>query len=362
MPIERPRPGFRRRFAAAVGLMLLAGCAQLDKPLIGPYPASVSRITEQNYALRLLPAPKSRITVGVYDFPDLTGQYREAENFQTLSRAVTQGGAPLLIEALQDAGEGRWFSVLDRSDLDSMLRERQIATEMRRLYRGETLPDPNAIRPLRHAGILIQGGIVGYDSNLQTGGFGARYLGIGGDTKWKLDVVTVSLRAVSSGSGEVLASVMIEKPIASTSLRGGVFRYIALDELLEIESGVAVNESKQLAVRMAVDKAVYSLILSGAERGIWSFSDPARGRTLVDGFRAERYRGTDLKRRGLTVRPPDTLDAARVVETRPRRAQATTVRRVSSPAQSRTPARETVPVPPPADPGEVISRAAGAPI
>ncbi|MCH8467092.1 MAG: hypothetical protein LAT78_11080, partial [Roseinatronobacter sp.] len=191
-------------------------------------------------ALRDLPEPASRIRVAIYDFPDLTGQFRERENVQPMSRAVSQGGSAMLINALRDAGNGKWFSVLDRSNLDQLLRERQIVTEMRRIYRGETMLDPAAIGPMRHSGIILQGGIIGYDSNVQTGGVGARFLGIGASTRWKLDVVTVSLRAVSNETGEVLASVIVEKPIASTITRGDVFRFVALDELAEAELGSAI--------------------------------------------------------------------------------------------------------------------------
>src|SRR5690606_11228931 len=141
-------------------------------------------------------------------FPDLTGQYGESSTGgQTLSHAVTQGGVSLLIKALQDAGERRWFTVLDRSRLDDTLKERQIVTEMRRIYRDEAEVPASVLPPLQHASISIQGGITRYDTYTKTGGLGARYLGIGADTKWQQDTVTISLRAVSTNTSEVLASV-----------------------------------------------------------------------------------------------------------------------------------------------------------
>lgn len=313
----------------------------------------VTAVTEQNLQLRLLPGPNERVTVAVYDLPDLTGQFRERDNVQSLSRAVSQGGGPMLIKALQDAGERRWFSVLDRTALDDLLRERQIVTEMRRLYRGETQPNPNAVPPLRHAGVIIQGAIVGYDSNVQTGGFGARYLGVGGDQQWKLDTVTVSLRAVSSDTGEVLASVMVDKPIASTSLRGGAFTYAELDKLIEIETGVAANEPKQIAVQMAIEKAVFSLILEGADLGVWTFSDKQKGAELLEIYRREKYRGTTIPTSQSVAMPPDTRNATRVVPTQPA-TRSTNAR----PVQQRvlSPATQSAPVapPPPGDTDEVM--------
>ncbi|MDR5653205.1 CsgG/HfaB family protein [Ruixingdingia sedimenti] len=308
---------FLRPAALLLGALALAGCDELVSKSLVEHPATVTRITEQNLQLRLMPAPARRITVSVYDLPDLTGQFRERDTVQSLSRAVSQGGGPMLIKALQDAGERRWFSVLDRTALDNLLRERQIVTEMRRLYRGEQEPDPTAIPPLHHAGIIIQGAIVGYDSNTQTGGFGARYLGVGGDQQWKLDIVTVALRAVSSDTGEVLASVMVDKPVASTALRGGIFSYIEMDKLLEVETGVAANEPKQLAVQMAVEKAVFGLILEGADVGIWDFADRKAGQDLLKLYRAEKYRGTTVRTDVSLAMPPDTRNPARVVPTRP---------------------------------------------
>lgn len=340
---------------AAFGLAMataLSGCENALNNVYAESPPRVVEITAQNRALREMPPPTRRQIVAVYDFPDLTGQYKERENIQSLSRAVTQGGSPMLIKALQDAGERRWFTVLDRSALQDLLRERQIVTEMRRIYRGETEIDPSALGPMTHAGIILQGGIVGYDSNTQTGGWGARYLGIGGDKQWKLDVVTVSLRAVSTETGEVLASVLVEKPLASASLRGSVFRYVALDELLEVEAGVAANEPRQVAVQQAIEKAVTALIVEGAELGIWHFADRAAGARHIARYRAEKYAG-DTPLTAATIVPPRTTNAAAIAQTTPtkRYARATTIRQLPPAGDER---RATPPTPPKPVEGETL--------
>lgn len=304
----------RAGLLAAGAALLLAGCtATIPKSL--QTEAEIRPITEQNAALRALPPPTKRVTVAVYDFPDLTGQYSEtATGGQTMSHAVTQGGASLLIKALQDAGERRWFTVLDRARLDDTLKERQIVTEMRRIYRGEEVISANALPPLQHAGIIVQGGITGYDSFVKTGGVGARYLGIGADRKWQQDTVTVNLRAISTNTSEVLASVTIQKSIASVSLQGNVFRYVALDKILELEAGVTANEPKQVAVEQAIEKAVNSLIVEGAELGVWKFADVAAGRAVIAAYREEKFNG-DVPESALAVVPPATRDAAKVVVT-----------------------------------------------
>ncbi len=283
-----------RTAAAGVAALGLSAC---DANLPGFYrdldnakfAAEQPQTTDQSQALLNVPAPAQKLTVSVFEMPDLSGQYKETTTGQNLSRAVTQGAADILIKSLVEAGGRRWFSVLDRAALDSLLKERQIVTEMRRIYRGETEVDPTALRPMDHAGIMIQGAIVGYDSNIVSGGIGAQYLGIGANRRYKLDVVTVSLRAVSTGSGEVLAAVMVRKPIASISTQGNVFRYVALDEILESELGVAMNEPKQVAIEAAVQKAVLTLIAEGVDVGLWAFADPAGGKAFLDAYRREKY-------------------------------------------------------------------------
>jgi curli production assembly/transport component CsgG len=343
---------------AAIALVgtALSGCtlfAQSTAEALkgGLEPPMVSPVTELSAELRAVPAPTERVVVAVYDFPDLTGQFKEADNFQTLSKAVTQGGATVLIKALQDAGERRWFTVLDRAALENLLKERQVVTEMRRVYQGEETISAKALPPLMHAGIVLEGGIIGYDTNTVTGGIGARYLGIGGDTKWTQDVVTVTLRAVSTATSEVLASVTVHKMLASQSLQGGIFRYVALDKLLEAEAGVTQNEPKQIAVQQAIEKAVISLIIEGAELRVWKFSDQDQGAKWIADYRDEKY-GENITSAAVNPVKPVTSNAAATVQTVPKRRPqqpATIVNEYPAPNAGQSKA-----VPPPAADGEVL--------
>lgn len=344
MSIIRSGRVLRSGIVVAGLAVLLAGCsATVPKELL--LEPQVRPITEQNAALRSLPPPTKRVVVAVYDFPDLTGQFNETLNGNsTISHVVTQGGSSLLIKALQDAGERSWFTVLDRARLDDTLKERQIVAEMRRIYRGETEISAAALPPLQHAGIILQGGITGYDVYTKTGGIGARYLGIGGDSRWQQDTVTVNLRAVSTKTSEVLASVTVQKSIASVSTQGGIFRYVALDRILEAEAGTTANEPRQVAVEQAIEKAVDSLIIEGAQLGVWTFADPAAGAQLVEAYLNEKYQGDAPLAAPGYVPPPATRNAASVVQT------------VPLPKQEQ-PAAMVVPdpaAPPPADPNEVV--------
>ena len=266
----------------------LAGCAKeiaKEQLTAGILPPVLNPISETNQSLRDLPSPSQKVVVAVYNFADQTGQFKPSETTQSLSRAVTQGATSVLIKALQDAGNGSWFTVVEREKIDNLLKERRIIQQMRMTYLGEKQINPQALPPLLFAGIIFEGGIIGFDSNLQTGGLGARLLGIGGDLKYRLDTITVYLRAVSTKTGQVVGSVTTHKTIASVALQGGIFKFIALDKILEAEAGFTKNEPDQLAVQQAIEKAVYSMIIEGGETNVWSFADKVAQRNLLETYR-----------------------------------------------------------------------------
>lgn len=273
----------------------LAGCSIPNTSLLPHFdaPAAVAPVTAGQRDLIYLPPPPAPIPVAVYGFTDQTGQLRPSENLQSLSRAVTQGGASVLIGALRNAGNGNWFTVVERERLDNLLRERQIIREMRNQYLNEPNTPASVLPSLLFAGITLEGGIISFDSNVQTGGVGARFLGIGASTQYRTNRATVYLRAVSVRTGEVLLNVITEKSISSVALSTGAFRYVAFDGLLEAEAGVTANEPAQLAVQAAIEKAVYALIIEGAQPGprqLWRFADPAAGEPLLQRYTEERQR------------------------------------------------------------------------
>src|SRR3546814_295453 len=159
---------------------------------------------------------------------------------------------------------------------------------MRERYLGETQVNPQALPAMLFAGVLLEGGVIGYDTNTVTGGAGASFLGIGGRTEYRQDTVTVYLRAVSVRTGEVLTSVTASKTIASKSLGASAFKYVAFKELLEAEAGFTTNEPDQLALQQAIEKAVYSLIMEGVDLKLWDFADPKAGWPMLYNYRRER--------------------------------------------------------------------------
>lgn len=271
--------------------------------------------TQTQKLLEQLPAPTRPIAVAVYGFVDQTGQYKPSETGQTLSRAVTQGGGSILVKALQDAGNRQWFTIVERESLRNLLNERQIIREMRERYLGEQGVNPQALPALLFAGVLLEGGIVGYDTNTVTGGAGAAFLGIGGHTEYRQDTVTVYLRAVSVRTGEVLTSVTASKTIASQSLGASAFRYVGFKELLQAEAGYTTNEPDQVALQQAIEKAVYSLVLEGVELKLWDFADPAAGWPLLQSYQRERNGEIDAAQVAETLRRLGPIEPQQIVRT-----------------------------------------------
>ena len=250
--------------------------------------AHVPPRTQTQNLLEELPPPSRPVAVAVYSFQDQTGQFKPSDTGQTLSRAVSQGGASMLVKALQDAGNRSWFLIVERENLKNLLNERQIIREMRQRYLGEKTVNPKALPALLFAGILLEGGVIGYDSNTVTGGAGAAFLGIGGHTEYRQDTVTVYLRAVSVRTGEVLTTVTASKTIASQALGANAFKFVAFKELLQAEAGFTTNEPDQLALRQAIEKAVYGLVLEGVELKLWEFKDLDEGWPMLWRYQQER--------------------------------------------------------------------------
>lgn len=269
--------------------LLLAGCAP-KLASIATAPAKLASKTPSYSELVSLPEPKGPIKVAVYSFRDQTGQYKPQANVSSFSTAVTQGANSLLLQALRDS---RWFVPLEREGLQNLLTERKIirATAERR---GQ---DPDAVLPpLEVANLMLEGGIVGYDTNLVTGGMGAKYFGVGGDVKYRVDQVTVSLRAIDVRSGQVLKTVSTTKTVLSRELSAGIFRFIEFKRLLEAELGTTTNEPVQLAVRGAIEKAVSSLVIGGIMSDLWELkrltdlAHPAIRNYLAEKEEAEKSR------------------------------------------------------------------------
>ena len=262
--------------AAILLLCFLGGCAT-NKAINeeGFYQGETPYTIKTDTMKRLEKIPElgqPKITIAVYSFPDKTGQRKPNTKFSQLSTAVTQGPEVWVINGLRAVGGHEpWFIVLERDGLDNLIKERQLIRSTRELYDGES-DIKNQLKPLKFAGLIVEGGIVGYDTNITSGGAGARYFGIGMNEQYRTDQVTVSIRLVAVQTGEIVLTVSATKTIASFSSGGDVFRFLDMStKALEIETGVATNEPVNYAIRTTIEHAIHNLIYEGIDKGLWSF-------------------------------------------------------------------------------------------
>jgi len=267
----------KKTLISLVLVAMLAGCAtgsaihdkitgnQFDEPVV----ENSKFLKKSENDIR--PPQGGPIPVAVYSFQDKTGQRKYMPNVASFSTAVTQGSESYLIKALQDVGNGRWFIPLERVGLDNLIKERQMIRQMREAYQGR---DAKPLPAMLFAGILMEGGIIGYDSNLLTGGSGMRVFGIGANTQYQSDTVTVNLRTVSVSTGEVLTNVTVTKTVLSYMDKVTLLRFFNTGtDSVEGEIGGSVNESINKAIDIAVQAAVVGTINEGARKGHWSFKE-----------------------------------------------------------------------------------------
>ena len=253
---------------AILAVVALSGCASVVNI---PPPEAPQLVENLNTEFHTISEPSTgKLVAAVYGFSDKTGQRKPSEKMANISTAVTQGAEVWLIKALQEVGQGKWFQVVERVGLDNLTKERQIIRQAR-----QSVGDERQLKPMMFAGVIIEGGIIGYDSNVLTGGAGARYLGIGPSTQYRKDVVTITMRMTSTQTGEVLLSVSTTKTIISTGSSMTFFRFFDMGTTsVEVEAGHTINEPVNYAVRVAIEQAVVELIKEGEEKKLWKFKTP----------------------------------------------------------------------------------------
>jgi len=253
--------------------LLLSGCANWPSPFV-TWTNEPELLDIKPKEKIILPPPKDgKIVVAVYSFLDKTGQRKDSATIAKLSSAVTQGGESILLKSLEDAGDGMWFRAVERVGLDNLLKERQLIRSAR-----DEAKDDKRIGSILYAGMILEGAIVSYDTNIRTGGIGIRYLGIGPDTQYQEDLVTVSLRAISTQTGEVLLTVNVQKTILSYTLGVAVFKFFDMGtQSFENEIGATKTEPGIYALKSALDLAVEELIIKGERKSLWKFSSDYKG-------------------------------------------------------------------------------------
>ncbi len=263
---------FKNSLWGIVLIAFLSSCSiVLDQPIKRKEP-TLGQVTTSEKRLNQLPPPRDKIVAAVYSFRDKTGQYKLTETGGSWSTAVTQGANSILIKALEESG---WFTPIEREGLGNLLNERKIIRSSRAHYNKEGT-NSQSLPPLLFGGIILEGGIISYDHNVQTGGLGLRYFGSGASTDYRQDRVTVYLRAISTKNGKILKTVNATKTILSQKIDAGVFRYVKFKRLLEAETGITYNEPTEIAVKEAIEKSVESLIIEGLFSDLWDLKNPEK--------------------------------------------------------------------------------------
>ena len=260
-----------KKILSLILVLALTGCALSQKSGF-EYKPEVAQNKMQKEFDSIPPPDGKRLSVAVYSFADKTGQRKPVSGIASLSTAVTQGAEVFLIKALQDVGHGQWFEVVERINIDALTKERTIIRQMREAYEGV---NAKPLMPMQFAGIIMEGGIIGYDSGSESGGAAHRFLGIGTQTQYSKDTVTISLRAISVNTGKVLAAVHVTKIVYSTADSFAVLKF--LDDgtqAFEAEAGLTINEPGTLAVKATIEAAVVELIKEGERKGIWDYKKP----------------------------------------------------------------------------------------
>lgn len=250
--------------------ILLSGCVNYFEPL-KTEPPTLGVVTETGKELKQLPKPKEKIVAAVYKFRDQTGQYKLSSTGASYSTAVTQGATSILLRALEESG---WFVPIEREGLSNLLNERKIIRSSKETYEGKPSDEQAVLPPLLFAGVILEGGIISYDSNIITGGSGLKYFGAGGSGQYREDRVTIYLRAISTSNGQILKTVYTSKTILSQMIDVGFIRFVEFKKLLEFETGYSYNEPVEICVTQAIEKAVQSLIIEGVYDGLWALEHP----------------------------------------------------------------------------------------
>ena len=257
----------------ALAIASLAGCNTI-RPQGDVSISKEAVVTESiNKSFGNIPAPaQPPVTVALYGFKDQTGQRKPSNTLSLFSTAVTQGAEAYLIKSLQEVGNRQWFTVVERVGLDNLLKERQMIKQTREIYDGDKA---KMLPPLTLAGVILEGGIIDYNSNTLTGGTGARFLGIGPFAQYTQDLVVISLRLVSVQTGEVLVSINVEKNLLSTSEGVTALKFFnQATEAFEFDSSQSFNEPGNYALRSAIETGIIELIRKGEKQGLWGFKAP----------------------------------------------------------------------------------------
>lgn len=236
--------------ALSLSTAALGGCADYASwPRGGMTEPLFTGAAKAHDALRAAPHPRQRVMTAVNSIQDQTGK---------LSFGLFGPDAGMMLaQALQNAGGGAWFAVVDRDSLDELAASHRFALDQPRRR-------PRAVR--------VDCTITSVDSALERGGDGAALLGASANSPYWRISVTMDLRASSVFPGPVPVQVSVREELYAAPLRDGGVKYASLGAQLPARTGFSAESPPELAVREAMEKAVYRLVLRATARKLWAFA------------------------------------------------------------------------------------------
>ncbi|MGO4917810.1 CsgG/HfaB family protein [Pseudogemmobacter sp. W21_MBD1_M6] len=251
----------------------LFGCGDLNSVPIVSAQLENESLLAQDTDLKIPVSPP--IIVGVYNFTDQTGQRAVLDRpTSEMSSAIPQGLSSMLVQELLTSGDGKWFRVVERETISTILNERKVVVAAL----GPDVEKP--LQPLLLPGILITGGAISYDRKVSQRFLGLGFASINGRNEIYSDRVSIALRAVSVQTGEVLESVYVSKEVLS-QMNGVNVLKIVNSSTLAVEAGLVSNEPVSVAVRTAISAAVRELYVRGLARGWWRVDESPKKRPVT---------------------------------------------------------------------------------
>ncbi|PMH75364.1 hypothetical protein BCU63_05175, partial [Vibrio splendidus] len=166
----------------------------------------------------------------------------------------------MLMHSLSGLNDGKLYKVIDRTFLAQMLDERQLAS---------ISVSPKNLGVLKVPSIVFTGGVIAYDHNNKQVAGGFFFNDFSLSSEYSMDTVTVSLRAVSVKTGEILLSSISKKTIISIS--AGINSYKIFDDnLMQLEMGGSYNEPISVATRLAIEQSILDITKQALELGWWN--------------------------------------------------------------------------------------------
>ena len=256
---------------------LVTGCVAVDKidQLTAPNTITDAASEHTEHSKAEVMAQWSQrngiASVAVTSFEDLTGARVDGGS----STAVAASGHLLLEFILKNYRDEGHLAIYSRRLLSELINERRLAQQANTSYATEAVNSlskatqalmGNAkIKPLHDlpdlgpVDFLITGAVIGYDKNTRDSGAAAGMVGISNRYQQSEDSVSVLVELINVKTGAMSGIGISSELISSKLFNAGVFKYLEVDKILELEGGGSLNEPKTYALYLALTQAVENM-------------------------------------------------------------------------------------------------------